>query len=108
MTNDTDTIDEVIDILLVEPNPGDIRLFTESFRDAKLANTIHAVSDGEAALDFVHQRGAYADEQRPDIVKSHDLEADWYIEKPVEPEDFVTVVQSVGEFWVAIVRDAET
>ncbi|WP_440764938.1 response regulator [Natronorubrum sp. DTA7] len=61
-------MDGVVDILLVEPNPGDTRLFTENFRDAKLLNTIHSVSDGESALEFVRQRGEYADVPRPDIV----------------------------------------
>lgn len=61
------TIDP-IDILLVEPNPGDTRLFTEKFKEAKLLNTIHAVSDGETALEFVHQHGEYEDRPRPDII----------------------------------------
>ncbi|NUB92246.1 response regulator [Haloterrigena sp. SYSU A558-1] len=68
MTSGNDSIEDVIDILLVEPNPGDTRLFTENFRDAKLMNTVHAVSDGDAALDFLHQRGEYADASPPDII----------------------------------------
>ncbi|QLG61078.1 response regulator [Halorarum salinum] len=137
---------DAIDILLVEPNPGDTRLFTEQFREAKIMNTIHTVTDGESALDFVNQRGEYADVPRPNIilldpklpgisgldvlstlnnepalsdipvlvltssdsgeaiVKSHGLDADTYIRKPVEPEDFVSFVQSVEEFWLAIVQ----
>lgn len=68
MTTGNGGIEDVIDILLVEPNPGDTRLFTENFRDAKLVNTVHAVSDGDAALDFLYQRGEYADASPPDIV----------------------------------------
>ena len=140
---------ETIDILLVEPNPGDTRLFTENFRDAKLVNTIHAVADGEEALDYLRRRGEYADVPVPDlvllepqlpdkngaeilevldddpelrdipvivltsstagehIVKSQGLEADSYIQKPVETEDFVEFVQSVEEFWFAIVRNED-
>lgn len=59
---------EVIDILLVEPNRGDVRLFEESFTKGKIVNAIHPVSDGEAALEFVHQRGEYADAPVPDLV----------------------------------------
>jgi chemotaxis family two-component system response regulator Rcp1 len=63
-------IDAVIpaQILLVEDSPGDIRLTREALRDAKIANELQVVGDGEAALDFLHQRGPYADMPRPDIV----------------------------------------
>lgn len=59
---------EIADILLVEPNPGDTRLFSENFIDAKFANSIHAVTDGESALDFLYQRGEYSEVSCPDIV----------------------------------------
>jgi two-component system, chemotaxis family, response regulator Rcp1 len=64
------SIDAVIpaQILLVEDSPGDIRLTREALRDAKIANELQVVGDGEAALDFLHQRGPYADMPRPDIV----------------------------------------
>ncbi|PCR92068.1 response regulator [Natrinema ejinorense] len=68
MGTEDERLDEPIDILLVEPNPGDSRLFEENFTDAKLLNTIYVVSDGESALDFVHQRNEFANEPRPDIV----------------------------------------
>jgi chemotaxis family two-component system response regulator Rcp1 len=57
-----------IEILLVEDNPGDVRLIQEALRDGKVWNNPHVVSDGEAALDFVYRRGAYADKPRPDLV----------------------------------------
>lgn len=146
MTAEDERRDEPIEILLVEPNPGDTRLFTESFRDGKLANNLHTVPDGETALDFVHQRGAYSDEPRPDlvlleprlpgtsgmevlaelrdepaladvpvvvltssdvgeeIVRSHDLDADHFLQKPVEPDDFIEFVRSIEDFWLAIVQ----
>ena len=142
-----DDIGEVIDILLVEPNPGDTRLFTENFRDAKLMNAIHAVSDGEEALDFICQREEYEDAPQPDlvllepelpgtssatvlstlrdepalrdipvivltsseagaeIVKSNGFDADEYIRKPVESEEFIEFVQEVEDFWFAIVKN---
>jgi CheY-like chemotaxis protein len=57
-----------IDILLVEDNPGDVRLIQEALRDGKVWNNPHVVSDGEAALDFVYRRGAYLDSPRPDLI----------------------------------------
>lgn len=57
-----------VEILLVEPNPGDTRLFAEQFEDAKILNGLNAVADGEAALDYIHQRGEYAGVPRPDLI----------------------------------------
>jgi chemotaxis family two-component system response regulator Rcp1 len=59
---------EDIQILLVEDNPGDVRLTVEALRGAKVANELHVVGDGQAAIDFLRQRGQYADAPRPDIV----------------------------------------
>ena len=56
------------DILLVEDNPGDIRLTKEAFKDGNFTNTLHVVEDGVEALDFCFQRGDYADAHRPDII----------------------------------------
>lgn len=56
------------DILLVEDNPGDIRLTEEAFRESRIANTLHVVTDGVEALDFLHKRDEYADAPRPDII----------------------------------------
>ncbi|WP_246999700.1 response regulator [Halosolutus gelatinilyticus] len=56
------------DILLVEDNPGDVRLTKEAFKEAKIANTLHVVCDGAEALDFLHRRGDYSDAPRPAIV----------------------------------------
>lgn len=56
------------DILLVEDNPGDIRLTKEAFKEGQIHNTLHVVTDGIEALEFLHQRGDYADASEPDIV----------------------------------------
>ena len=58
---------EDADILVVEDNPGDVRLLEEAFHDASLANTLHVVTDGDEALDFVYQREEYADAPVPDL-----------------------------------------
>jgi len=60
--------DTDIQILLVEDNPGDVRLTVEALRGARVANELHVVGDGQAAIDFLRRRGSYADAVRPDIV----------------------------------------
>lgn len=59
---------ESIDILLVEDNPGDAHLTQEAFNEGRITNTLHTVSDGVKALDFLYQRGDYTDAPRPDMV----------------------------------------
>ena len=46
-----------IQVLLVEDNPGDVRLTREAFRDAKVHLEMHVVSDGMEAIDFLYRRG---------------------------------------------------
>jgi CheY-like chemotaxis protein len=55
-------------ILLVEDNPGDIRLTEEAFAQGQIANGLHVVTDGVEAMEFLHQRGEYTDAPRPDLV----------------------------------------
>ena len=57
-----------IQILLVEDSPGDVALTTEALRDARIANNLHVVTDGEAAMSFLRCEGEYADAPRPDLV----------------------------------------
>ncbi|PSP81459.1 two-component system response regulator [Halobacteriales archaeon QS_1_68_20] len=56
------------DVLLVEDNPGDVRLTREAFEEGQIENTLHVVNDGVKALDFIHQRGEYEGAPQPDIV----------------------------------------
>jgi len=57
-----------VDILLVEDNPGDVRLTQEALKDAKLAVNLHVVNDGVEAMSFMRRQGQYAEKPRPDIV----------------------------------------
>jgi CheY-like chemotaxis protein len=57
-----------IEILLVEDNPGDVRLIQEALRDGKVWNNPHVVTDGEAALDYVYRRPPFTDAPRPDMI----------------------------------------
>ena len=63
MTNAT-----AVEILLVEDNPGDARLTEEAFKDSRLLNSMHRVSDGVEALAYLRQEGQYATAARPDII----------------------------------------
>jgi two-component system, chemotaxis family, response regulator Rcp1 len=53
-----------VEILLVEDNPGDIRLTQEALKEGKVLNNFWVVNDGEEALEFLHR----ADRPRPDII----------------------------------------
>ena len=57
-----------VNILLVEDNPGDVRLTQEALKEGQICNTLHVTTDGVEALDFLHRRGDHADAPRPDIV----------------------------------------
>jgi two-component system, chemotaxis family, response regulator Rcp1 len=135
-----------VQILLVEDSPGDIRLTREVLRDARIANELHIVGDGEAAMSFLRRKGEYANARRPDLIlldlnlprkdgrevlgelkddaelhripvivlttsaaeqdilRSYDLQAACYITKPVDLDEFISVVRSIETFWLSIVR----
>jgi chemotaxis family two-component system response regulator Rcp1 len=60
--------ERLVEILLVEDNPGDARLVVEGLKEAKLPNRVHVVGDGESALAFVHRHDPYTDAPRPDLI----------------------------------------
>ena len=62
------TSGSLIEILMVEDNPADVRLTREAFKDAKVLNKMSVVGDGEAALAFLRRQGRYADAPRPDLI----------------------------------------
>lgn len=57
-----------IDILMVEDNPGDVRLTVEALKEAKVRNNLHTVEDGVEAMAFLRRQGRYAEAPRPDLV----------------------------------------
>ena len=135
-----------IEILLVEDNPGDVRLTRESLYDAKVNNNMMVASDGLEAMACLRQEGTYAQAARPDlilldlnlprmngfevldaikedpdlkripvvvlttsqaeqdIVRSYNLYANAYVTKPVDLEQFITVIKSIESFWLEIVK----
>ena len=61
-------LERPIKILLVEDNPGDVRLTREALREGKIRNQMSDVGDGEAALAYLRRQGKYADAERPDLI----------------------------------------
>jgi CheY-like chemotaxis protein len=57
-----------IEILLVEDNPGDVRLTREALRDGKVQNHLSVVGDGVEALAFLRREGAHAQAPRPGLI----------------------------------------
>ncbi len=57
-----------IEILLVEDNPGDIRLIQEAFRESGFSSRLNIARDGEQALAFLRQQGEYSQSPRPAFI----------------------------------------
>lgn len=135
-----------IEILLVEDNPGDVRLTQEAFKESKVCNKLHVVYDGVEAMDFLRREGRYGSAVRPDLIlldlnlpkkdgrevladlqldtelkripvvvlttssaeqdvlRAYDLNANCYINKPVDLDQFITVVKSINNFWMTVVK----
>ncbi len=62
------SIGKPIEILLVEDNPGDVRLTREALSESKIRNRISVVPDGEEAMAFLRREGKYEDAPRPDLI----------------------------------------
>ncbi|MFL5537873.1 MAG: response regulator [Longimicrobiaceae bacterium] len=135
-----------VEVLLVEDNPGDVRLTREALKDGKVSNHLSVAPDGVEALRFLRREGPYADAPRPDVVlldlnlpkkdgrqvlqemkadpalrtipvviltssdaerditAAYELQASCYITKPVDLDQFITVVKSIEDFWFSIVK----
>lgn len=57
-----------VDILLVEDSPTDVMLTKEALTHIKLLNTLHVVSDGVEAMQFLRREGSYGTAPRPDLI----------------------------------------
>lgn len=135
-----------VEILLVEDNPGDVRLTREALKEAKVRNNLHVVDDGVKALEFLRRENEYEDAVRPDLIlldlnlprkggrevleeikkdpnllqipvvvltssqaeqdiaQAYELHANCFVTKPVDLDQFITVVRSLEDFWLTIVR----
>ena len=133
-----------IEILLVEDNPGDVRLIKEVFKDAKIYNTMQVAYDGEAAMEILQRndgntsfpdlilldlnlpkkdgrevlREIKGDDYlkcipvvilttsnaEEDLIETYKMNANCYITKPVDLDQFINVVKSIENFWLSIVK----
>ena len=57
-----------LDILLVEDNPGDIRLTREALKERDLKHRLSVAEDGDKALDFLFKREDYEGARTPDLI----------------------------------------
>jgi CheY-like chemotaxis protein len=57
-----------IEILLVEDNPGDVRLTIEALKEGKVANKINVAADGIEAMAFLRREGKYKNAPKPDLI----------------------------------------
>jgi chemotaxis family two-component system response regulator Rcp1 len=134
-----------IEILLVEDNPGDVRLTIEGLNEGKVRNNLNVAKDGVEALAFLRKEREYSNAVRPDLIlldlnlprkdgrevladikadpdlktipvvvlttsraeqdvlHSYQLQANCYITKPVDLEQFIHVVKSIEDFWLTVV-----
>jgi len=59
---------ESIDVLLIEDNADHVELIVKALRDNNVLNEVHVVTSGEEAIDFLYQRGVYANAARPGLI----------------------------------------
>jgi CheY-like chemotaxis protein len=59
---------DVVDVLLVEDDDGDVLMTREAFEYHKIRNRLHVVHDGEQAMQFLRREGEYADAPRPGLI----------------------------------------
>ncbi len=57
-----------VEILLIEDNPGDVRLTKLALKGGKILNNISVVMDGAEAMDFLLKKGKYSEAVRPDLI----------------------------------------
>jgi len=57
-----------VEVLLVEDNPGDVRLTQEVLKDGKIRNHLSVVNDGVEAVEYLRRQGRFAGATRPDVI----------------------------------------
>jgi CheY-like chemotaxis protein len=64
----TESVVNIIDVLLVEDDPADVMMTREAFEQHKIANHLHVVDDGVDAVAFLRREGRFADAPRPGLI----------------------------------------
>ena len=59
---------QTMQILLIEDNPGDVRLVAEAIRQSKMLHELHVAEDGQEGMAFLRREGAYSAAPEPDII----------------------------------------
>jgi len=57
-----------IEILLVEDNPGDVRLTLEALKEARIHNKINVATNGVEAIEYLRRGRGYETVARPDLI----------------------------------------
>jgi len=68
MNDNENSMGRPAELLLVEDNPGDVRLTREALGESKLNNNLSVVVDGVEAMAFLRREGKYAAAPRPDLI----------------------------------------
>jgi CheY-like chemotaxis protein len=68
LSSPTSRPNPAVEILLIEDNPGDIRLLEESLKEVPIPTHVNTVEDGKTALEFLRHSGPYPDAPRPDLI----------------------------------------
>ena len=134
-----------VEVLLVEDNPGDVRLTQEAFKEGRVLVNLSVAMDGVEALEMLNRQGEHANAPRPDLIvldlnlprkngrevleeikadldlrripvivmttskaeqdvhRVYNLNANCYVSKPVDLDEFLNVVRSIEDFWLTIV-----
>jgi two-component system, chemotaxis family, response regulator Rcp1 len=134
-----------LELLLVEDNPGDVRLTREALKSGKVATNLSVARDGVEAMEFLQRRGSFESAPRPDLIlldlnlprksgrevllevksdpelkripvlvmttsradqdisRVYSLNANCYITKPMELDEFLRIVRSIEDFWLKTV-----
>ena len=136
---------EAVEILLIEDNPGDVRLTREALRDGRVCNELLVHSDGDEALAMLRDR-VKRGQARPglilldlnlpgrngfqilddlkssetlrlipvivltssaaerDVIASYEKRANAYMAKPIDIDEFLTSIRTLGDFWLSVVK----
>ncbi len=131
------------EILLVEDNPGDVRLTQEALKDGKVPHSLSVAADGEEAMALLRKEPPFEHSRTPDLIlldlnlpkkdgrqvledikmdpdlrripvivlttsradydiaSAYDLQANCYIQKPVDLNHFWLIVRSIEKFWLS-------
>lgn len=135
-----------VEILMIEDNPGDVRLTQEALKEGRLWNHLTVARDGMEATEYLHRTGQFQNVKTPDLIlldlnlpkkdgrevlaeikaddrlklipvvvlttskaeedilRSYKLHANCYITKPVDFQQFSSVVRAIENFWFTVVK----